>query len=129
MKNCLKRFMLLTLCSCVLIWVITGCNISSNSESKNKEATIAVACLIAHASNQKRVDMDSLIYDTVNECTKNFGYLFGIRLDGQPKTVFADNLDIDERFKTASKERLALDVQKKASEELEKLNKIKAVQP
>ena len=38
MKNCLKRFMLLTLCSCVLIWVITGCNISSNSESKNKEA-------------------------------------------------------------------------------------------
>lgn len=129
MKNCLKRFMLLTLCSCVLIWVITGCNISSNSESKNKEATIAVACLIAHASNQKRVDMDSLIYDTVNECTTNFGYLFGIRLDGQPKTVFADNLDIDERFKTASKERLALDVQKKASEELEKLNKIKAVQP
>ena len=121
--------MLLTLCSCVLIWVITGCNISSNSESKNKEATIAVACLITHASNQKRVDMDSLIYDTVNECTTNFGYLFGIRLDGQPKTVFADNLDIDERFKTASKERLALDVQKKASEELEKLNKIKAVQP
>ena len=58
-----------------------------------------MAYVITNTANSKQVDIHNpIVQDTMLECASNFGYVFGIRVDGQPELVFADDMDIDEKI-------------------------------
>lgn len=131
MKNYYKKLIALISCMVTLL-SLTACGAATTDGTgeNEKNTKTAVAYVITNTANSKQVDIHNpIVQDTMLECASNFGYVFGIRVDGQPELVFADDMDIDERFKKASKERLKLDAQNKSTEELEKIKKITAVEP
>ena len=75
-----------------------------------------------------KVDMSlPIINNTLVDCAKNFGHAYAIRIDGAPKLELDESLDIEERFKKASKERLNIDANNKSSAFLDEMNDINAV--
>ena len=112
---------------------LTGCN--GNQEEKNttgkaEASKPAVAYMIAHTANSKPIDSSApMLQDTMIDCAENYGYSFIVRVDGEPELVSAENLDIDEQFKNASKERLKRDARNKANNLLEVLDGVTAFYP
>lgn len=120
------------LCLVTLMSGLTGCGNSEKEREKITEAEgkPAVAYVIANTANAKPVDMSApLVQDTLIDCAENYGYVFGIRADGEPDLILAENTDIDEQFKNASKERLRMDAKNKATNILSVLDGVKAKYP
>lgn len=122
----------LSVCLVTLLISLTGCG---NNEKEQKEVAEsvgkpAVAYVIANTANAKPVDTTApLVQDTLIECAENYGYTFAVRVDGQPELILAENLDIDEQYKTASKERLKIDARNKATNLLTVLDRVSAEYP
>ena len=95
------------------LFALTGC---SNPDPSAETSKPAVAYVISNTANSKPVDSSApLIQDTMLDATMNYGYSFIVRVDGDPALVSAEDLNIDEQYKTASKERLKRDAASKAS--------------
>lgn len=130
MKKRISKIALVTAMA-VTFWGMTGCG---NKEAGTAEAADtgkpAVAYMIAHTANSKPVDSSApMIQETMLNCAENYGYAFITRVDGEPELVFVENLDIDDQFKNASKERLKRDACNKANNLLEVLDSVTAVYP
>lgn len=110
---------------------LTGCGIDSTASATEKEMNKpAVAYAVAHTANTKYIDSSvPFIQETMEDCALNYGYSFIIRVDGEPEVVSAENLDIDEQYKSASKERLTRDAKSKASKLLDVLDQVTAKYP
>ena len=63
------------------------------------------------------------------DATMNYGYSFIVRVDGDPALVSAEDLNIDEQYKTASKERLKRDAASKASNLLQIVDGVTPLNP
>ena len=123
MKKSIKLILMTVLT--LTIAFVTGCSKDKGAEASSKPA---VAYIIGEVKNSPKVDMSlPIINDTLVDCAKNFGHAYAIRIDGAPKLELDKSLDIEERFKKASKERLNIDANNKASAFLDEMNDIKAV--
>ena len=122
MKKTFNLIIMLTLAISIL--GLTGCGSKDKDDEYSKPA---VACIIGEVGNSPKIDTSlPLIHDTIIDCAKNFGHTYAIRIDGSPKVVIDKSMDIDERFKIASKERLNLEAHKNATAVLEEMNNIQA---
>lgn len=110
---------------------ITGCGTDKSDMKEGEEASKpAVAYMIGHTANAKPTDSSApIVQDEMIDAAENYGYVFAVRVDGEPELVLAEDLDIDEQFKGASKERLTRDARNKATNLLEVLDEVSAVYP
>lgn len=130
MKKKLLNKMLLIGMVCSLMF--TGCGNHEKTESVDQAeiSKPAVAYMMARTANAKWMDSSvPMIQDTMVDCAENYGYSFIVRVDGEPEVVAAVNMDIDDQFKSASKERLKRDACSKANNLLEVLDGVSAVYP
>ena len=63
------------------------------------------------------------------DAAMNYGYSFIVRVDGDPALVSTEDLNIDEQYKTASKERLKRDAASKASNLLQIVDGVTPLNP
>lgn len=95
-----------------LIGSLTGC--SSNDEASTEK--VAVCYVIANTANSKGLNLQSpLVQDTIYSTILNYGYISVVNADGSPEVVLANSFDIDEKYKKASKDKLAMDARSKAT--------------
>lgn len=109
------------------LFALTGC---SNPDPSAETSKPAVAYVISNTANSKPVESSApLIQDTMLDATMNYGYSFIVRVDGDPALVSAEDLNIDEQYKTASKERLKRDAASKASNLLQIVDGVTPLNP
>lgn len=95
-----------------LVGSLTGC--SSNNEASTEK--VAVCYVIANTANSKGLNLQSpLVQDTIYSTILNYGYISVVNADGSPEVVLANSFDIDEKYKSASKDKLAMDARSKAT--------------
>lgn len=95
-----------------LLGSLTGC--SPNNEASTEK--VAVCYVIANTANSKGLNLQSpLVQDTIYSTILNYGYISVVNADGSPEVVLANSFDIDEKYKKASKEKLAMDARSKAT--------------
>lgn len=95
-----------------LVGSLTGC--SSNDEASTEK--VAVCYVIANTANSKGLNLQSpLVQDTIYSTILNYGYISVVNADGSPEVVLANSFDIDEKYKKASKDKLAMDARSKAT--------------
>lgn len=109
-----------------ILMTFTGC--INDSEAPSEKA--AVCFVVANTANSKGLNLNSpLVQDTIFETALNYGYVSVINADGVPETVAAKSLDIEDRFKGASKERLTMDARAKATSLITGMNALVADDP
>ncbi len=124
-KRC-RKIVLFTIAAILL--TVTGCGNNKNSNTKISKP--AVAYVIANTANSKPIDSSApIIQNTMVDCAENYGYSFIVRVDGEPELVSSENLDIDPQYKNAAKERLKRDATNKATNLLQVLTEVHAVNP
>ena len=130
MKNKMSKITLLTVVAALSLGM-TGCGIGGDkSASTAEECKPAVAYMVARTANAKLVSSSApLIQDTMINCADNYGYSYIVRVDGEPELVSAEDLDIDEQYKNASKERLKRDALNRATNFLNMMDEVTAVHP
>lgn len=106
--------MITMIIACVLaIAMVTGCT-SSNDATEAEKA--AVCYVLANTANSQGLNLNSpMVQDTVYETIRNYGYISVVNADGVPDIVFASSFDIDDRYKSASPERLDMDARSKTT--------------
>lgn len=89
------------------LFTLTGCsNPDPSGPSSAETSKPAVAYVISNTANSKPVDSSApLIQDTMLDAAMNYGYSFIVRVDGDPALVSTEDLNIDEQYKTASKDK------------------------
>lgn len=128
MTKKMRKIVLFTIMISTLL-TLTACggNKTTNTTVINKPA---VAYVIANTANSKLIDSSApIIQDTMIDCAENYGYSFIVRVDGEPELISSENLDIDPQYKNASKERLKRDAANKATNLLQVLAGVSAVNP
>lgn len=114
------------------VFALTGCGENKDDTTADalENSKPAVAYMIGRTANAKPIDASvPLVQDTLVNCAENYGYAFAVRVDGQPELVAAENLDVDEKFKIGSKERLKRDALNKATHMQQILDQVSAVYP
>lgn len=113
------------------LFTLTGCsNPDPSGPSSAETSKPAVAYVISNTANSKPVDSSApLIQDTMLDAAMNYGYSFIVRVDGDPALVSTEDLNIDEQYKTASKERLKRDAASKASNLLQIVDGVTPLNP
>lgn len=114
-----------------MVLSLTGCGGKEmSSAEKTENSKPAVAFMVANTANSKEPDFSApLIQNTVLGCAENFGYSFLVRVDGEPEVIAKEDLDIDEKFKSASQERLKRDACSRATNLLSTFEEVTAVHP
>lgn len=128
MTKKIRKIVLFTIMISTLL-TLTACggNKTTDTAVINKPA---VAYVIANTANSKPIDSSApIIQDTMIDCAENYGYSFIVRVDGEPELISSENLDIDPQYKKASKERLKRDAANKATNLLQVLAGVSAVNP
>ena len=110
---------------------VTGCGVQQGTAQKSAELSKpAVAYMIGRTANAKPADSSApIVRDTMVDAAENYGYAFAVRVDGEPELVLSEDLDIDEQFKSASKERLLRDARNKATNLLSVIDNVYALVP
>ncbi len=90
----------------------------------------AVCLVIANTANSQGLNTDSqYIRDTIYNVIRNYGYISVVNVDGDPQVVYANSYDIDDRYKSASADKLDSDAQAKASNLLDAVHTLVADDP
>ena len=104
-----------------LVFAATGC------QPKKEGSKKALSICIQGTANVSGIDFsDPAISSTVTEVVSSFGYVSVINMDGEPDVVLRKSFDIDERYKSASDERLEADARSNAASLITALKSIKA---
>ena len=124
-----KMCLFLAAAAALNIACFQGCG-SKNEISAEVQEKPAIAYMIARTANSRPMDFSMpLIQESMEKCAENFGYTFVVRVDGEPEVVAAEDLDMEEQFKTASRERLKRDARIRSDEMMEVLGSVTAVYP
>lgn len=100
-------------CIITLVFALSSC---SNTGVKAPEGKAAVCYVIANTANSKGLNFNSpLVQDTVYSTVSNYGSIAVVNADGHPEIVHAASYDIEDRYKSASKEKLEMDARSKAT--------------
>lgn len=117
-------------CALALIFTLAGCSISGSNTANETSGKGAVCYVIANTANSQGLNMNSpLVQDTVYSTVRNYGYISVVNVDGSPEVVLANSFDIDEKYKTASKEKLDMDARSKATNLIASMQNIVANDP
>ena len=127
MTKKIRKIVLFTIVTTLL--TVTGCGDKKNTDTATSSKP-AIAYIVANTANSKPGDSSApIIQDTMIDCAENYGYSFIVRVDGEPELVSIENLDIDPQYKNAAKERLKRDATNKATNLLQVLEGVHAVNP
>ncbi len=98
-----------------LTFGLGGCS-SQTASAAGTEKKPAVCFVIANTANSQGINFNSpLIQDTVKDCAENYGSVSVISADGSSQFLGTEDMNIDEKYKHASKEKLASDAAAKAN--------------
>ena len=110
----MKKMIIACVLAIVMVTGLTGCT-SSNDATKAEKA--AVCYVLANTANSQGLNLNSpMVQDTVYETIKNYGYISVVNADGIPDVVFSGSFDIDDKYKSASPERLDMDARSKTTD-------------
>ncbi len=110
-----KVITLIMFCTMILATVtgLTGCS-SGNNDTVAEKA--AVCYVLANTANSQGLNLNSpMVQDTVYDTVRNYGYISVVNADGIPDIVFASSFDIDDKYKSASKDKLDMDARSKTT--------------
>lgn len=100
-------------CVFTLVFNLAGC---SDNGVKAPTEKAAVCYIIASTANSKGLNFNSpLVQDTVYSTVRNYGFIAVVNADGNPEIVHAASYDLDDKYKSASKEKLDMDARSKAT--------------
>lgn len=100
-------------CVFTLVFNLAGC---SGNGVKAPTEKVAVCYVIASTANSKGLNFNSpLVQDTVYSTVRNYGFIAVVNADGNPEIVHAASYDLDDKYKSASKEKLDMDARSKAT--------------
>ena len=112
MKNTISIIFVLA-CFFSLVPTLVGC---SDNDVKSPSEKAAVCYIIANTANSKGLNFNSpLVQDTVYSTVRNYGFIAVVNADGKPEIVHAASYDLDDKYKSASKEKLDMDARSKAT--------------
>lgn len=112
MKKTISMFLALA-CVITLVSTLAGC---SGKDGKAPAEKAAVCYIIANTANSKGLNFNSpLVQDTVYSTVRNYGFIAVVNADGSPEIVHAESYDLEDKYKSASKERLDMDARSKAT--------------
>ena len=90
----------------------------------------AVCYVIANTANSKGLNFNSpLVQDTVYSTVRNYGFIAVVNADGKPEIVHAASYDLEDKYKSASKEKLDMDARSKATNIILSMQSIMADDP
>lgn len=110
-----KMISMILVCALALAMVtgLAGCA-SSNNEATAEKA--AVCYVLANTACSQGLNLQSpMVQDTVYETIRNYGFIAVVNADGIPDVVLASSFDIDDKYKSASAERLDMDARAKTT--------------
>ena len=112
MKNTISMIFVLA-CVITLVPTLVG---GSDNDVKSPAEKAAVCYIIANTANSKGLNFNSpLVQDTVYSTVRNYGFIAVVNADGKPEIVHAASYDLDDKYKSASKEKLDMDARSKAT--------------
>lgn len=110
-----KTISMILVLACVITLVSTLAGCSGNGVNVPAEKA-AVCYVIANTANSKGLNFNSpLVQDTVYSTVRNYGFIAVVNADGKPEIVHAASYDLDDKYKSASKEKLDMDARSKAT--------------
>ena len=124
-----KMFPMIVVCALTLAMVtgLTGCD-SSNNEATAEKA--AVCYVLANTANSQGLNLNSpMVQDTIYNTVRNYGYISIVNADGVPDVVLASSFDINDKYKSASAERLDMDARAKATNLIVGMQSVIATDP
>ena len=102
MKNTISMIFVIA-CVITLVPTLVGC---SDNDVKSPAEKAAVCYIIANTANSKGLNFNSpLVQDTVYSTVRNYGFIAVVNADGKPEIVHAASYDLDDKYKSASKEK------------------------
>ena len=112
MKKMISIILMLA-CVIALVSTLAGCSGNGGKASAEKAALCYV---IANTANSKGLNFNSpLVQDTVYSAVRNYGFIAVVNADGKPEIVHAASYDLEDKYKSASKEKLDMDARSKAT--------------
>lgn len=112
MKKTISMIFVLA-CVFALVFNLSGC---PGNGVKAPAEKAAVCYIIASTANSKGLNFNSpLVQDTVYSTVRNYGFIAVVNADGNPEIVHAASYDLDDKYKSASKEKLDMDARSKAT--------------
>lgn len=112
----MKKMITMIIASVLAIVIVTGLTGCKSSNDATKAEKAAVCYVLANTANSQGLNLNSpMVQDTVYETIRNFGYISVVNADGIPDVVFAGSFDIDDKYKSASPERLDMDARSKTT--------------
>lgn len=124
-----KMISMIVVCALTLAMVmgLTGCA-SSNNEATTEKA--AVCYVLANTANSQGLNLNSpMVQDTIYNTVRNYGYISVVNADGVPDVVLASSFDIDDKYKSASAERLDMDARAKTTNLIAGMQSVIATDP
>lgn len=112
----MKKMITMIIASVLAIVMVTGLTGCTSSNDATKAEKAAVCYVLANTANSQGLNLNSpMVQDTVYETIRNYGYISVVNVDGIPDVVFASSFDIDDKYKSASPERLDMDARSKTT--------------
>lgn len=124
-----KMISVIVICALTLAMVtgLTGCD-SSNNETTAEKA--AVCYVLANTANSQGLNLNSpMVQDTIYNTIRNYGYISVVNTDGVPDVVLASSFDVDDKYKSASAERLDMDARAKTTNQIAGMQSVIASDP
>ncbi len=126
MKKIISIILMLA-CVFALVSTLAGC---SGNGVKTPAEKAAVCYIIANTANSKGLNFNSpLVQDTVYSTVRNYGFIAVVNADGNPEIVHAASYDLEDKYKSASKEKLDMDARSKATNIILSMQSIMADDP
>lgn len=126
MKKIISIILMLA-CVITLVSTLAGC---SGNGVKAPAEKAAVCYVIANTANSKGLNFNSqLVQDTVYSTVRNYGFIAVVNTDGKPEIVHAASYDLEDKYKSASKEKLDMDARSKATNIILSMQSIMADDP
>lgn len=126
MKKIISIILMLA-CVIALVSTLAGC---SGNGVKAPAEKAAVCYVIANTANSKGLNFNSpLVQDTVYSTVRNYGFIAVVNADGKPEIVHAASYDLEDKYKSASKEKLDMDARSKATNIILSMQSIMADDP
>lgn len=127
MKKMISMIVVCVLTFATMVTGLTGCA-SNNNEATAEKA--AVCYVLANTANSQGLNLNSpMVQDTIYNTIRNYGYVSVISVDGAPNVVFASSFDIDDKYKSASAERLDMDARAKTTNLIAGMQSVIATDP
>lgn len=127
--NMKKMISIIIVCALTLAMVtgLAGCD-SSNNEATAEKA--AMCYVLANTANSQGLNLNSpMVQDTVYDTVRNYGYISVVNADGVPDIVFASSFDIDDKYKSASPDKLDMDARSKTTNLITGMQSVIATDP